>query len=138
MSNAGAAFFWLMLLVGGAIGAPVYNRISGEFIFTWPLCLAVIQQATINSIVRPASRLVSTVHVIAMLVIAGLYFQCCRRLGLANEWLFLFSFLPSWVIVVPLGYLMRKPIGPLRVGFFAWLSYSAFFWAGALITLWRR
>lgn len=136
--------FWCSAFLMGVVGTPIFNRLSDQFIFTWPAALAVAHQVTLCVVVWSsrrkedgrANRIVIPT-VLFFLATCLLYFLACRRLSLAIEWLFLLGFLPSWLVAVPAVYRLQGP-GPLWRDFlWAALSLTAYFWAAGGIILWR-
>ena len=45
------AVFWITAFALGILGTPVFNRWTGVFIFTWPVCLFVAHQWALNTVV---------------------------------------------------------------------------------------
>jgi len=138
----GRAVFWCAAFMLGAAGTPVYNRLWGEFVFTWPVCLLVAHQIAINAITwagRQAdskwARWVSLLATFCFLAVCLQYYLVCRRLSLATEWLFLLGFLPSWPLAVPAARLLRRE-RPVWVEFlWAGATFSAYFWAAGGILI---
>jgi hypothetical protein len=138
------AAFWTSAVALGAAGTPVGNRVSEDFIFTWPVVLFAAHQlvlvATIWSSRPEAGRRgpwLSAAALLALLVTCGLYFHVCRQSGLAVQWVFLVGFAPSWFVVVPAAYaLVRR--GYLLLDL-AWMvaGFSAYYWASGAFSLWK-
>ncbi len=138
------AVFWCSAFVMGVVGTPIFNRLSDQFIFTWPAALCVAHQITLCVVVwsgrrrenGQSSRMVVPT-LLFFLTACLIYFLVCRRLSLAVEWLFLLGFLPSWLVALPAAYRLHRP-GPLWRDFlWAALSLTAYFWAAGGIILWR-
>ena len=136
--------FWSTLTVGGVIATPIFNRLGVEFIFTWPVVLFAAQQAVLTSVVASAKmssrarsvrlRLVSTVLFFAACL---LYFDICRRLDLAMQWVFLIGFLPSWPAAVPAAYLLSRDTRPWCDVMLAVIVFSTYFWGSTAFIAWR-
>jgi len=136
--------FWIAAFAFGVLGTPVYNRIWPQFIFTWPVCLFVAHQVTLNVIVRAARedkrgkhKWLSLLMVSSFLLVCILYFLACRRLSMAIEWIFLMGFLPSWPIAVPAAYQLRRNRHLVWDVLWATLSYSLYFWVAGGLMLWK-
>ena len=153
------AVFWCVAFLLGAAGTPLYNRLSGQFIFTWPVCLFVAHQLVLTAIVAqkgqvqfvlsgpkgasheldlsPFRRWVPLLAVLFFLGVCLSYFLVCRRLSLAIEWIFLLGFLPSWPIAVPAAYGFQRQGRPWRNLLWTALSFSTYFWAAGGFILWK-
>ena len=65
------------------------------------------------------------------------YFDLCRRLDLAMQWVFLIGFLPSWPIALPAARAMQRDGSVLRDLVWAVAAFSAYFWCAAAFIWWR-
>ncbi|NQV22790.1 MAG: PQQ-like beta-propeller repeat protein, partial [Rhodopirellula sp.] len=85
--------------LAGAFGTTLLSGWTGDFVFTWPVCVFVAfdgvarklkwkrdAQAARNENLKEWGRL------IAFLTVAMVYFLLCRRLSLVTEWVFLVGF----------------------------------------------
>ncbi len=139
-SPSGRATLWIAAFLLGVFGTPIYNRLVDYFVFTWPICLAVAHQATLNAVVRsnkePKPRwakwlaLLATAFFIAVCIA---YYLACRRLSLPFHWIFLLGFFPSWPIAVPAAYKLQHPGHPIRDFLWAAASFTLFYWSAASI-----
>ncbi len=136
--------FYLAALLLAAAGTPVFNRCFDPFIFTWPACLFVVHQVTLNVVVwsgrRPeykGSRWLAMLAALFFLAMCLAYYLVCRRLSLAIEWIFLMGFLPSWPIAVPTAYRLQRQGHPIWDFLWAVASFSAYFWSAAAVILWK-
>ena len=136
-------FFSLAFLFGG-LATPVVNKSCGCFALSWPVCLFVAHQTTLVALLwaapRRTSRVAPWVSLFAVLAFLGvclLYFDLCRRAGLAPAWVFLFGFLPAWPAAVPAARKMLRG-GPAWIQWL-WIvvSFSLFFWAAAGVNFCR-
>lgn len=136
--------FWSAAFVFGILGTPIFNRWTGTFIFTWPVCLFVAHQMAINTIVwsgqspRPGrAEFWSLLAGVFFLATCLAYYLACRRLSMATEWAFLLGFLPSWLIAVPTAYRFRR--GVRLIGDVLWvlLAFTLFFWAAGAVLFWK-
>ena len=134
----GRFLFRVTVCVAGAIGTTCLSSWSGEFIFTWPLCLFVFFDALGGDLklsrrekARPQqrrSRWGEWLRAGTFLSVCLAYFLICRRLSLVFEWAYLMGF-PA---AVPFSYLaarQRNRTGPLSVPTEAILTlagYTAF------------
>jgi outer membrane protein assembly factor BamB len=89
---------FLVTLPLGLAGTTLISRWSGEFIFTWHLCLFAAWQFAIGFLelspkkVNANVRLRSWFAAILFLSVCALYFLLCRRLSLVFQWAFLTGF----------------------------------------------
>lgn len=111
----------LTCLVAGAIGTTILGRLTGQFLFTWPLCLYAVFEWTavperfatpVDSIAKALWR---RIPVLVFLVCCVAYFLICRRLSLVFEWAFLAGF-PG---AVPFIWVHRKLVARDRAGLLA-------------------
>ena len=142
--RVGQGVFWSAAFILGVFGTPVFNRWTGSFVFTWPVCLFVAHQVTLNTVVwanratslkrAPWMALLATCLLVGVCLV---YFLVCRRLSLATEWTFLLGFLPSWPIAVPAAYQFQRGHRPFRN--FAWtlLAFTAFYWSAGAWLIWQ-
>ncbi|MCX7425258.1 MAG: PQQ-binding-like beta-propeller repeat protein [Planctomycetia bacterium] len=140
--------FWGAAFVLGVAGTPVFNRVTGSFIFTWPVCLFVAHQVALNTIVRSDRRSdgdsprrgQSWAAMAATLLLVGTclaYFLVCRRLSLATEWTFLLGFIPSWPLALPAANRFRRGIRSWEGLLWTLFGFAAFFWSAGAILIWR-
>jgi outer membrane protein assembly factor BamB len=142
--RAARIVFWAALAAGGVIATPIFNRLGDEFVFTWPVVLFVAQQVVLTSVVA-AAKMPNRIRSIRICLAASimffavclLYFDACRRLDLAMQWVFLIGFLPSWPAAVPAAYLLRRDLRPWCDVVLAPAAFSAYFWGSAAFVAWR-
>ena len=140
----GHVVFWSGAFVLGAVGTPVCNRFWPEFVFTWPVALFVAHQAALTATIHSRqgarsekSPWLSIAAGLMLLTVCLSYFNLCRVLNLAVNWVFLMGFLPAWPVAIPAA---RRP---LREGRLLWdliwavLAFSVYFWASGGFALWR-
>ncbi len=91
----------LIAFVIAAVGTTLVSKLQNDFVFTWPLCLAVAfdqllgMAAHRNGDTRKRSfvaRLGDWLALGAFVLLCLIYFWICRRLSLAAEWPFLIGF----------------------------------------------
>ena len=140
----GRVVFWSTAFLLGVAGTPIYNRLSAEFVFTWPVSLAVAQQVALAAICsgpgqagRKKSAWVSAAAVFGLLAVCLGYFHLCRQLGLAMQWVFLIGFLPSWPLAVPAARRMVRPGSFLVDAAWAVGVFSAYYWSAAAFLGWK-
>jgi hypothetical protein len=134
----GWAIFWLVALVLGVAGTPLYNRLDEGFVFTWPVTLFAGQQLALMAILharhnpqRGVLAWLSLAAVLGLLVVCLAYYDVCRRLTLAITWVFLMGFLPSWPLAIPAAAsLLRRRRGWV-VALWTLLAFSLYFWASS-------
>ena len=136
--------FWTASFLLGAAGTPIFNRLTDSFIFTWPVCLFVAHQVTLNTVVwagrtpgRRSARWITLLVTCGFVAVCLGYFLACRRLSLATEWAFLVGFLPSWPFAVPAARCLQRRGGPVAGLAWVLLSFTAFFWSAGALLLWR-
>ena len=90
----------LLAFVAGALGTTLLSRWTGDFVFTWQVCLFVVFERTVDvdrrNLRQRAGRwraLRNRLPLLLLLVVCGAYFLICRRLGLLLEWVFLAGFI---------------------------------------------
>ncbi|MBN1591166.1 MAG: PQQ-binding-like beta-propeller repeat protein, partial [Pirellulales bacterium] len=137
------AAFWSLLVVLGLVGTPWSNRLSEEFVFTWPVVLFVVHQLALTAIVwahrethQRGSPVVVVVATLLFFAVGVAYFHLCQRLDLAVLWVFLMGFVPSWLVAVPAAYGLRRDRCPGWDFFWALASFSAYFWCTAALIAW--
>lgn len=135
---------WIGLLLLGVIVTPLGNRLSNQFVFTWPVSLFASHQIALAAVlwVRQPDRGTKAAWVGAMgpafLLFACLaYYDVTRRLSLAPAWYFLLTFLAAWPLAIPAArrILDRRSL----VGDVMWTlcAFSVYFWASGALMLWR-
>lgn len=142
--QVGRAVFWGGAFLFAMAATPLYNRLWGEFVFTWPVCLFVAQQVAINTIAAPTtqpggkpSRWRSLMVTFFLLGTCLAYYLICRRLSLVTEWVFLVTFLACWPLAVPAARRLRRQ-RPVWVEFlWAAAAFSVYFWAAGGILIWQ-
>lgn len=141
---AGRGVFWIAALALAAALTPLANRLSEEFVFTWPAALALWQQLTLAGMVRwrrAGTRRGRWLSVLAGLGLLGVclgYFHLCRRLDLATSWVFLIGLGAAWPLAVPAAMRMqgRRPFW--HDAALAALVFSLFFWSCGGYIAWVR
>lgn len=139
--TATLAAFWMLLFVAGIALTPLGNAWFDHFMFTWPLCLFVVQHAVLAAAVRARRQPAGTIPwaacfgTLAFFATCLVYFHLCRRLDLAIGWVFLLGFLPSWPLAVPVAWKLssRSSIAMVLLG--ATLAFTAFYWSAGLYAL---
>ena len=95
---------FLTLFCLGAIGTTALGHLSGEFIFTWHICLyAALEFVAATSSIRQAEGAASAwrqrLPMLALLTVTFLYYLACRRLSLVFEWAFMIGFVGALPVV---------------------------------------
>lgn len=85
----------------GALGTTVLGHTTGEFLFTWPVCLYAAFAWVNDSAIAPTDRswnsvLKRRIPVVVLLTVCVSYFLICRRLSLVFEWAFLTGFVGAF------------------------------------------
>jgi outer membrane protein assembly factor BamB len=130
--------YWSVLILAAFLAPAAYNRLGDAFVFTWPLALAVSHQMVLAASARRCGRLQGTAFLLAFGFVCFLYFLGCHRLGMANQWVFLMAFMPSWPVTVPAAFRLRRPISSIKQCLVMFFSFTAFYWSTALIIFFRR
>jgi hypothetical protein len=136
--------FWLLAFALGLIGTTVLSRWTGEFVFTWQVCLYVAWHvAFLNMSSRTVqrsklSRFQSASALVFLLGTCFVYFTLCRRLSLVFEWVFLVGFIAA----LPFNFASKKCFvsGRWRAAWqFAMTScgYTAYYWSSVAILFLR-
>jgi hypothetical protein len=129
---------------GGLIGTTIVSAWMQDFIFTWPLSLAVafemvVLQAAQRGEIDSKRRWRGRATLLLFLSLCLVYFLVCRRLNLASEWSFLIGF-PAAVPFVQLmkRYTSRSDLwATLTALALSGLAFAAFYGAGWAILAWR-
>jgi hypothetical protein len=85
--------------LAGALGTTFLSKWTGDFLFTWPVCVFVAFDQLARSLkwkrdtqaIRK-DKLKDWGRVIVSLTVSAVYFILCRRLSLVTEWVFLVGF----------------------------------------------
>ena len=133
----GRFLFRAIAFVAGAFGTTCLSLWSGQFIFTWPLCLFVCFDALGGDLKlrrgtappqQKRSRWGEWLRAGTFLAVCLVYFLICRRLSLVFEWAYLMGF-PAAVPFSCLAARLRNRTGLLSVPTEAVLTlagYTAF------------
>ena len=91
--------FFATAFVAGALGTTYLSRWTGDFFFTWPVCVFVAFDWLARSLrwkrdasATGADKLKEWFRVLIFVAVSLLYFLLCRRLSLVTEWVFLVGF----------------------------------------------
>lgn len=97
--SASRLTFLVSSFVAGALGTTFLSKWTGDFLFTWPVCVFVAFDGLARSLrwKRDASagrtaKLTDWGRVLGFAAVALAYFLLCRRLSLVFEWVFLVGF----------------------------------------------
>lgn len=121
----GRLVFRTIVFLVGVLGTTFLSRWTGEFIFTWPLCIFICFDALGGDLrlrrrsrqVRPllhSDRWAEWLRGGTFLVVCLVYFLICRRLSLVFEWAYLMGF-PAAVPFSILAAKLRGRTGLLSV-----------------------
>lgn len=109
-----------LAIVAGALGTTVLGHLTGEFLFTWHVCLyAAFEFVAVCSFPpaltdRSASPIRKRLPLLLFLLVSFLFYSACRRLSLVFEWAFMIGF-PGAVVVLWPAYRF-KTLCPNRLG----------------------
>lgn len=104
LSSELATVEFLAVFFLGAIGTTVLGHLTGEFVFTWHICLFaalefVASASTTHKSEGAAASLRRRIPLIALLAVTLLYYFACRRLSLVFEWAFMIGFVGAVPVV---------------------------------------
>ena len=117
--------FRTIVFLAGALGTTFLTRWTGEFIFTWPLCIFICfdalggglrlwrRSASVHPLPRP-NRWGEWLRGATFLFVCLAYFLICHRLSLVFEWAYLMGF-PAAVPFSILAAKLRGRTGVLAV-----------------------
>jgi outer membrane protein assembly factor BamB len=96
---AGRFTFVTSSFLVGALGTTFLSGWTGDFVFTWPVCVFVAFDGLARSLkwkrdvlAGRKEKLKDWGRVAAFLAVSMVYFLLCRRLSLVTEWVFLVGF----------------------------------------------
>ncbi len=107
VGDSQSAIVFCVAFVLGALGTTLLGRLTGEFVFTWPMCLYAALEFVASPQLnreRTSARglkavLKRRVPLAVFLVVCVMYFLICRRLSLVFEWAFLVGFVGALPVV---------------------------------------
>ena len=136
-------FSWLLAFVAGALGTTMLSRWTGDFIFTWPVCLYVAIEMTTDvkytrnlKHARRIQTLWGRIPLLLFIAVCISYFFLCRRLSLLFQWTFLAGFIGA----LPLLWIRaRMPEKSFRNTLFRTLltlvSFTCFYAVGVVLLI---
>jgi hypothetical protein len=136
--------FWAAAFLLGAVGTTILSCWRNDFVFTWPVALFVLFQATVDQVrfgkPTPGRWAIARGYLVASLFLGGCtgYYLLCRQLSLVTEWAFLCGFAAALpILTVRLRY-APKAISPLGVeALLTALEFIAYYWSSVAVLLWR-
>jgi len=140
--RAGRVLFYVLLFGLGGLGTFAISSLNGSFIFTWPVSVFAAYQLTLMAAMRArkGGRRAAWAARGVGLAFAGLcylYSAACQSLYVAMGLGFLVGLLPAFPVAAWVAgrIISRKRLLPEM----AWtaLSFSVYFWASALFTVWK-
>jgi hypothetical protein len=132
---------WATAVVLGFVATPALNRWLDAFHFTWPFSLAVGLLALVVAVMwaeakedRRQARWITRGLGIAFLVLVGLYFAACGRLGLPLHWVFITGLIPAALLAIPAGIAVRRTkywflVDPTVMAIY----FAGYYWGSAMI-----
>ncbi len=130
----------LIAFVMGVVGTTLLSRLTGDFVFTWPVCLFVaFANAASPANNEPVNHhrilpaLTRRIPLLCFVVTSVVYFLVCRRLSLVFEW----SYLAGFVAALPFLQIQKRLPGRRAWWLMLeWLAFTSFYAAGvALLVL---
>jgi hypothetical protein len=136
--------FWAGAIGFGVLVTPLGNRLSGQFVFTWPMSLFAMHQVALMAVFRSSRsqgdrRAAWGAAVASVLLILSLlaYYDLTRRLTLPAAWYFVLAFPPSWSLAIPAARRILRPRNLAADLLWTLAAFSCFFWISAALMLWR-
>lgn len=140
---------WIVTaLLLGVAGTTFFGHWFQEFYFSWPIVLALVFESVVCRLqerkptgaeaTQTERPWLSRLLLIGFALLCLGYFYLCRRLSLAFEWAFLIGF-PT---AIPFLWLVKREVQQGKpYGWSQWassgLAFTAFYWTGAGVILWR-
>jgi len=137
----GVAFFFGIFILG-ALGAVGFSYATRRFVFTWPASVFAAYQATVYAALRAkgggrAAAWASRAVTLAFICLCVAYLYLCRSQYVPMGYGYLVGILPA----VPVAWLgARRMIArsrPLDDLLWTTVSFSVYFWASGLFTVWK-
>ena len=136
-------FFLLLAFCWGVVGTTLFGHWLNQFYFSWPICLAIVfellvcQLKSSDESVKLRPYLARAILLLFVLVCVG-FFLLCRRLSLPFEWTFLMGF-PA---ALPFHWMVKRSAqrgDAFGASQWLWsaLAFTAFYWLGAGVMLWK-
>ena len=136
--------FWAAAVVFGIVATPLGNRLSGQFVFTWPVSLFAVQQVALMAVLwsrRPGcdKRAVWGAAIASSLLILSLlaYYDLTRRLTLPAAWHFVLALPPSWLLAIPAAQRVLRPRNLVVDLLWELTAFSCYFAVSAALMLWH-
>jgi outer membrane protein assembly factor BamB len=135
--------FWLVAFLLGAVGTTILSGWRGDFVFTWPVALFVLFQATVDQIQpagsRSSRRTIVRGYLMAVVFLGGCvaYYLLCRQLSLVTEWAFLCGFAAALPIGAARIHLVRRGAGRVVQWLLSGLEFTLYYWSSVAVLLWR-
>jgi len=139
---AGRVAFHCAVFLLGAAGTYVLSKLTGEFIFTWPAAIFAAYQTMLILAVQAKHRgkraqWGSRAFVLAFLGLCYGYFRLCESLNLPMGFGFLVGILPAFPVAMLAAWRVSVRKRLLSDLLWAAVSFSAYFWASGLFTVWK-
>jgi outer membrane protein assembly factor BamB len=139
------AIFQTVAFVAAVVATTPLSLWRNEFVFTWPVSLFVVFQATVDQVQltrrkqpgdSPAWR--SWLVLLTFLVVCVGYYLACHRLSLVFEWVFLIGFGAALPVALAARWLTRRAARPLVWNaLFTAFSFSAYYWSSVAWLWWK-
>lgn len=132
--NHGASIELMVALALGVLGTTALGHITGEFLFTWHVCLyasceyVAVQSFPRESNLQNASGIQKRIPMLILLGVCYLFYAACLRLSLVFEWAFMIGFPGALLILWPAYRFQRlQPKSLINRLFVTLLAYSCFY-----------
>ena len=139
----GMASSVVLSLFLGFAGVPVYSALMGRFVFTLPCVLFVCGFLVMLAAARArrsrerADGILARVSIVLFAAICFGFCLACRATSLVAATGFLVGFLPAFPVTWLLARLVLDRAGRVRSLAMVLVSFSVYFWASALFTVWK-
>jgi outer membrane protein assembly factor BamB len=141
--ETGKLSFWFVAFLLAAVGTTLLSRWRGDFVFTWPVALFVLFQATVDQIRPAGSRggrwIVLRGYLVAIFFLVGCaaYYLLCRQLSLLTEWAFLCGFAAALPISAARMHLARRGVRMVALWPVTAVEFALYYWSSVAVLLWR-
>ncbi len=139
--------FWSATLLLALVATPLGNGFSDTFVFTWPLAVFAVHQATLAAIMRdrklaaatgggrvdlePSAPWAGSAMVLALHTTCVGYYLLCKHLGMDLQWIYLAGLLPAELLALPAARKQAQRTHPIAEILWAAVAFSLYFWAAS-------
>ncbi len=133
---------WSGCFVLGGAGTVAFSLLTDRFVLTWPVSVFAAYQVLLVLALgaRRGGRRARWAFRLAVLAFGALcfgYYSLCRSLFVVAGYGFLAGLLPAVPVALVAAWRIRRTRWALVGLAWAAVAFSAYFWASAVVTLWR-